>query len=295
MEWSVCHSSSFAGDYMTKVILLTGATGFVGKQILRALQDYDIEVRLILRQESDFTSDNSVKIDSIIKTPDLFTEPTSWWASVCEGIDSIIHCAWYAEPSHYLQSPKNLDCLKGTLNLAQGAIEARVRRFIGIGTCFEYDLSPGLLSVETALKPITPYAATKAAAFLGLSQCLPAEHLEFAWCRLFYLFGEGEDARRLVPYIHSKLSTGQYAELTSGNQIRDFLDVEEAGRMITEVAMGNKQGAVNICSGSSISVRQLAEQIADKYGRRDLLRFGARPDNLVDPPCVVGVKTKLVL
>jgi dTDP-6-deoxy-L-talose 4-dehydrogenase (NAD+) len=50
-----------------------------------------------------------------------------------------------------------------------------------------------------------------------------------------------------------------------------------------------RTGPVNICSGHGISVRALAESIADEYGRRDLLRFGARPDNLIDPPCVVGV------
>jgi dTDP-6-deoxy-L-talose 4-dehydrogenase (NAD+) len=83
---------------------------------------------------------------------------------------------------------------------------------------------------------------------------------------------------------------GEPAELTSGSQIRDYLDVNEAGRMIVETALSAVQGPVNICSGMPITVRQLAEQIADEYGRRDLLRFGARPDNLVDPPCVVGVR-----
>jgi dTDP-6-deoxy-L-talose 4-dehydrogenase (NAD+) len=59
--------------------------------------------------------------------------------------------------------------------------------------------------------------------------------------------------------------------------------------MIVDVALSDRQGPVNICSGVPITVRQLAEQIADQYGRRDLLKFGARPDNLFDPPCVVGV------
>ena len=80
------------------------------------------------------------------------------------------------------------------------------------------------------------------------------------------------------------------AELSSGSQIRDYLDVREAGRMIVEHALGAGQGPVNICSGTPVTVRELAERIADEYGRRDLLRFGARPDNLVDPPCVVGVR-----
>jgi dTDP-6-deoxy-L-talose 4-dehydrogenase (NAD+) len=60
--------------------------------------------------------------------------------------------------------------------------------------------------------------------------------------------------------------------------------------MIVEAALGTVQGPINICSGVPMTIRQLAERIADEYGRRDLLRFGARPNNLVDPPCVVGVR-----
>ena len=60
--------------------------------------------------------------------------------------------------------------------------------------------------------------------------------------------------------------------------------------MIVDVALGSRKGPVNICSGKPITVRELAERIADEFGRRDLLRFGARPDNPVDPPCVVGVR-----
>ena len=114
--------------------------------------------------------------------------------------------------------------------------------------------------------------------------------VEFAWCRLFYLYGEGEDERRLVPFLRGKLEAGEAAELTSGQQIRDYLDVRDAGRMIADAALGTVQGPINICSGIPVTIRQLAEQIADEYGRRDLLRFGARPDNPVDPPCVIGVR-----
>jgi dTDP-6-deoxy-L-talose 4-dehydrogenase (NAD+) len=60
--------------------------------------------------------------------------------------------------------------------------------------------------------------------------------------------------------------------------------------MIVETALSQVQGPVNICSGIPVSVRQLAEQIADEYGRRDLLKFGVRPENLFDPPYVVGVR-----
>ena len=272
------------------LIVLTGATGFVGRQVLRELGKRNCTVRLIVRDGSQNRIAQSNAIEAVIATADLWSESVAWCADVCRDVDSVIHVAWYAEPGQYLQSPKNLECLAGTLRLAQGASQAKVRRFVGIGTCFEYDLSAGYLTVATPLRPSTPYAAAKAAAFMALSQYLPQQGVEFAWCRLFYLYGEGEDARRLVPYLRAKLSAGEPADLSSGTQIRDYLDVREAGRMIVEHALGAGQGPVNICTGTPVTVRELAERIADEYGRRDLLRFGARPDNLVDPPCVVGLR-----
>ena len=269
------------------LILLTGATGFVGRQVLRGLAQRGCRVRAVVRQGKQIAA--SPAIDSVVASPDIFTESTAWWIEACRGVDTVIHTAWYAEPGRYLESPKNADCLSGTLNLALGAAQAKVHRFVGIGSCFEYDLGAGHLTVDTPLKPSTPYARAKAAAFQQLSQLLPQSGVEFAWCRLFYLYGEGEDERRLVPYLRTKLKAGEPAELSSGTQIRDFLEVSEAGRLIAEAALGTIQGPVNICSGAGITVRALAEQIADEYGRRDLLRFGARPDNLVDPPVVVGV------
>lgn len=276
---------------MTGIVLLTGATGFVGRQVLRALGERGVRVRAVVRDGKQGQIATLDGIEAVVTTPHLFAENADWWADVCKGIETIIHVAWYAEPGKYLQSAKNLDCLTGTLQMAKGAVQARVKRFIGIGTCFEYDLTGGMLSVETPLRPLTPYAGAKAAAFMALSQWLPQQGVEFAWCRLFYLYGDGEDERRLVPYLRTKLMAGEPAELTSGNQIRDFLDVREAGRMIVETALSDAQWPVNICSGIPITVRQLAEQIADEYGRRDLLKFGVRPDNLVDPICVVGRRT----
>lgn len=275
---------------MKKRILVTGATGFVGRQVLGYLTTQDIQLTVIVRDGKQSMLTNNCAIDSIITTPDLFAETAEWWANVLQGIDTVIHVAWYTEPGKYLQSSKNLDCLQGTLNMAKGAAQAGLRRFVGIGTCFEYDLNRGILSIETQLKPSTPYAGAKAATYMSLSQWLPVHGIEFVWCRLFYLYGEGEDARRLVPYLRGKLAAGEPAELTSGNQIRDFMDVAEAGGLIAEAALGTVQGPINICSGIPVTVKQLAESIADEYGRRDLLKFGARQDNLIDPPCVVGLR-----
>lgn len=275
---------------MTRTVLVTGATGFVGRQVLAALARRDVLVRVVTRNRAVEWPGRSANLESILSTQDVFAETDTWWRHALDGVDTVIHAAWYAEPGKYLQSPQNLACLEGTLRLARVAAEQHLRRFIGLGTCFEYDVEQCRLSVTTPLRPTSLYASAKASVFLTLSQLFDLTGTEFAWCRLFYLYGEGEDPRRLVPYIRAQLKAGLAAQLTSGEQLRDYLDVSMAGEMIADVALDAVRGPINICSGKATSVRQLAERVADEYGRRDLLMFGTRPDNIVDPACVVGVR-----
>jgi nucleoside-diphosphate-sugar epimerase len=274
---------------MTKTVLLTGGTGFVGRRLASQLMDRGFSVRHVVREGRADELPRDGAIDSIFETADLFAEPVERWAEMCQGVDTVVHAAWYAEPGHYLVSERNFACLTGSLNLGRGAAMAGVQRFVGIGTCFEYDTSAGTLSTSTPLKPTTPYAAAKAATFMTLSAWLPLHHVAFAWCRLFYLYGEGEDDRRLVPYIRSRLRAGLPADLTTGDQVRDFLDVVEAAKLITDVVESNDEGPFNICSGVPVTIRQVAETIADEFGRRDLLRFGSQPKHYNDPAVVVGI------
>ncbi len=270
---------------------MTGATGFVGRHVLRALQTREHRLRLVARPGTvpggEWTKDVEV-----VTTDDLFAESMHWWCDTLRGVDAVLHMAWYTEPGLYLQSPRNLDCLAGTLAMAKACTQAGVGRFVGLGTCFEYDSRPGHLSIDTPLQPESPYAAAKAAAYLALREHFRVAGIAFAWLRLFYLFGEGEDPRRLVPYVRKQLALGNPVELTSGKQVRDYMDVRDAAADIVEQFLGEKQGAVNICSGQGATVRQLVERIADEYGRRDLLKFGARADNFTDPPVVVGIKDR---
>jgi nucleoside-diphosphate-sugar epimerase len=278
---------------MSGIVILTGATGFVGRQVLRALATTGAKVRVIVRKGREWEVERSDALESIVSTEDLFAEDVSWWVEVLRDSETIIHCAWYAEPGKYLRSTQNLSCLIGTLQMAKGAILAGMKRFVGIGTCFEYDLTNGFVSIDTPLMPLTPYAGAKVAAFLGLTHILPAQGLEFSWCRLFYLHGEGEDGRRLIPYLRANLADGMPVKIVSGEHIRDFLDVRDAGQIITKIALSRSLGPVNVCSGIPITIRQIAEKIADEYGRRDLIEFGTPPTHAFNPPCVVGVATPL--
>lgn len=270
-------------------ILLTGATGFVGRHILAHLLSQGAEVHVVVRR----VKAEPQGVAGVHLTDDLFREDEAFWRAACEGIDTLVHAAWYAEPGKYVTSPKNLACMTGTIRMAEWAASTGVKRFVGVGSCFEYDREAGYLKTSTPLVPSTPYGAAKAGTYLALSRALPGLGLSFAWCRLFYLYGEGEDSRRLVPYLRECFATGMPAELTSGDQVRDYMDVAEAGRRIAGVALSSAQGAFNISTGVPLTVRQLAQLIADEYGRADLLRFGARPDRPDDPRCVIGEPTPI--
>jgi dTDP-6-deoxy-L-talose 4-dehydrogenase (NAD+) len=274
---------------MNERVVLTGATGFVGKQVLKSLIQRGAVVRVVLRPGRS----PPVGVADTVETEDVFAEDPAWWAKTCRSMDRLVHVAWPVMHGTYLHSPNNMDALIGTLRMAQGASQAGITRIVGIGTCAEYGLVAHPMDTETSLRPSTAYGAAKAATYLALAKFLPIMGVSFAWCRLFYLFGENEDARRFVPYLHTCLASGKPVNLGSGDAVRDYLDVAEAGEHIAVVALSNIAGAINICSGQPITIRELAEGIADQYGRKDLLRFGARPSSPDDPAYVVGIPTPL--
>lgn len=271
-----------------KTILLTGASGFVGRQIAKALIARGHRLRLVLRpggvQRSGLSSDD---VD-VVETGDLFGESADWWTGHLAEVDTVIHAAWYVEPGKYLDSHVNIDCVIGSLALAAGAAQAGVRHFIGIGTCFEYQLPNAAITETSALGPVTLYAAAKLALYRMLARRFSETGTALAWARLFYLFGGGEHPARLFPTLHRKLSSGEPMLLSSGDKVRDFLDVTEAGRMIATLAETGQTGAVNVCSGHPVTIREVATGIADLYGRRDLLEFGTATLHPRDPMAVAG-------
>jgi nucleoside-diphosphate-sugar epimerase len=272
----------------SKTIVLTGATGFVGRQILRRLLERGHRVRVLLRDPARLEVQAS-RVD-VRQTNDLFHEPSPRLCQMLADTDTLIHAAWYVEPASYIDASQNIDCLTGTLELAKAFVRAGGKRFVGIGTCFEYDLRAETLSVDTPLAPATIYAAAKASAFQMLYHYFQKVNLSFAWCRLFYLFGEGEHERRLVPTIRNALVAGTEVPLTDGTQIRDYMDVANAAEEVVRVALSDTLGPVNVCSGQPITVREMAENIADTFLARHLLRFGALPRRPDDPQRIVGLR-----
>src|SRR5262249_41848694 len=153
-------------------------------------------------------------------------EPASYAEALAEGRpEACVHLAWSMGPG-FLESDDNVSFAAATARFADSVHRAGCRRFVGVGTCFEYDLRrvvDALAEIDPT-GPHTKYGAGKDSARELLSGVL-ASRCSLVWARLFFLYGPRESERRLVPAVARALIRGDAAKVTSGEQIRDFLHV----------------------------------------------------------------------
>lgn len=274
-------------------VLVTGATGFIGAYVVRALLERGHAVRAVARAGASRARLADLEHRIEWATADLFGDPSLDRRALAAGTELCVHCAWYVEPGKYLEAPENLTCLDGSVALLHALADAGVRRAVYVGTCFEYDFDYGWLAETTPVKPASFYAAAKASTRLLGARLAESRGLSWCWVRPFYQYGPFEDARRLVPYVIDTLAKGETAGITSGKQVRDFLHVADVGSAIAAAADSALEGPVNIGSGVPVTVRQIVETIARLLGAEDRVAFGARPDNPTDPPFICANIGKL--
>jgi len=117
--------------------------------------------------------------------------------------------------------------------------------------------------------------------------------MDFAWTRFFYLYGPGEPKERLVPSVVLALLNGQTAKCTHGEQIRDFLYVEDVASAVWAVTKSDLTGPVNIGSGQPVKIRTLVEALGRILNKSGDIIFGALPTDSEEPPLLVADVRKL--
>lgn len=278
---------------MRATVLITGATGFIGSRLTARLVEQGREVWALIRPGSD-TGRIRELLPALRIISGQLGRPEAWNLGAEEKVPPLcVHLAWYAEPGRYLDGIENLELLHDSLKMAQFVAARGCRRLVAAGTSYEYDTTFGTLAEATPTRPNCLYAAAKLSLFQLLSHLLPRWGMELAWARLFNPYGPGEDSRRLVPSLILALLEDREAPLTGGEQVRDFLHVDDLAAALAEVAQGNLQGPVNIGSGKPLAVKELAASLGRLLGKQKLLKFGALPYRPGEPGFVVADITRL--
>jgi UDP-glucuronate decarboxylase len=275
-------------------VLLTGITGFIGSHVARQLVETDDEIYGMVRQGSNHWRIEDIEASLKLVQADLADGEALERVMTSLKPDVVLHLAWFAEPGVYINSMQNLDMLTGSLRLAALAARSGCKYFMGVGTCFEYDLSCGYLTESTPVKPQSLYAGSKLAFRTVLEQIGRTTGIETAWVRLFYQYGAYEDKRRVVPAVITALLNHQTQKLTAGEQIRDYLHVEDVASAIAAIFHNKITGEVNVGSGKPVSIRDLTMKIGALLGRTELLDYGAIPYNPDDPMFICANNRRLV-
>lgn len=270
-------------------VLVTGASGFVGRAVLPQLAASGYEVHVVTRTHAapDVPAARSHRLDLL--------DGSATEALIAAVRPShLLHLAWYTTPVRYWSSDRNLAWVEASLRLVRSFAAAGGERVVAAGTCAEYDPSGGRCSeTTTPRRPASLYGTCKNALFeMALAHARSAGH-QLAWARLFHPYGPAERPERLVPSVVRNLLVGRPVEVSHGRQERDFVFVEDVGHVLVRLLDSELEGGVNIGSGEATSVRSVVTAIADRIGASAEVRFGARDAGDEGPPRIVADVSRL--
>jgi len=275
-----------------KQVLLTGATGFIGRHAIQPLVERGFDVHCIYRTTTPHTIADEKHVTwhraDLLNRHDV----EKLFASVSPTY--LLHLAWDVTPGTYLESINNFNWLVSSLHLLQKFAESGGTRAVCAGTCFEYDVRYGYcIENLTPTVPFTYYGSCKHQLQSIGEKYADIAGFDFAWGRIFQPYGPYEYPTRLVPSVIQSLLKDEPAQCTYGNQIRDFLHVADVADAFAAILDSKVTGIINIGSGKPVSIKELVMQIAKNLGKEDDIRLGAIPARENEPPFIVADTSRL--
>jgi nucleoside-diphosphate-sugar epimerase len=249
-------------------ILLTGATGFIGRHCIEPLRQRGWEIIAVTSDTAELAEEDGVSWHRAnLLDPGVPAELIHQTRP-----DALLHLAWTLVAG----SVENFRWTRAGLHLLMEFTEQGGRRAVMAGSCAEYDWGVEQpLSEASPRRPATPYGVCKNA--LGeLAESYRTEvGLSAAWARIFFLYGPGESENRLVASVIRALLAGSPALSTHGEQLRDYLYVEDLADALASLVDSELLGPINVASGSSVRLKELIEEIAGQLDKRELVQLGA--------------------
>jgi dTDP-6-deoxy-L-talose 4-dehydrogenase (NAD+) len=271
-------------------VAVTGATGFIGRHVLAELEARSVETIALVRPS---TAKAFVPSGGRVVQLDLHNTPPNAFELMGRP-DVLIHLAWSGLPNykslHHFEQE-----LPAQYRFLKDLVESGLQNLVVAGTCFEYGMQSGALSEDTAPHPSNPYGFAKDALRCQLEYLKAFHPFHLTWARLFYLYGEGQAESSLLPQIKQAAERcDPVFNMSGGEQLRDYLPVNEVARHLVSLSLAGKDiGAVNVCSGTPVSVRKLVENWIRENGWSITLNLGHYPYPDYEPMAFWGDRRKL--
>lgn len=271
-------------------VLITGATGFIGRNCVRELLHCGGEVCAVSRNPGIGKHPNLHE-----RCCDLFKAGEA--SAVMDEFrpSHLLHLAW-TMPSDWTSTEDqgNSAWIEASMNLLKSFTQAGGRRVVLAGTCAEYDWKDGkCVEDKTPIKPRGAYAACKAELHHRSMHYCRGNGVSHVWARVFFAYGPHESRRRLVPSVVCSLLRGETAKVSHGAQMRDYVYVGDVADAMVRLLASDVEGAFNIGSGEAVRLRDLVSHVGMALDRLEAIEFGAVPAQQIDHPIIESDTHKL--
>ena len=199
-----------------KKVILTGATGLIGQNIITPLKKLGYEIwALTIDEENPDFDINWIKCN-------IFDEKSLKQAFEQIKPTHLMNFAWITG-GDYLSNPMNQNFVLAGMNMLKFFKENGGKRAVFSGTCFEYDFIDKPIKEDNPLNPTTLYAQCKNELREKAQQYCSNNDLSFGWGRIFYVFGKNEKPGRLTPTIINNFKNGKEVTITCGSLLKDYM------------------------------------------------------------------------
>ena len=260
-------------------VLVTGATGFIGANLVHSLVDKGYEVHIFLRETSDTWRINDI-IGKVSKHYCDLTDRNKVKETIAEIKPQIIfHLAIYGGYPFQKNSIKIINTnFIGTVNLLSACVNNGFECFVNTGSSSEYGVKDKPMSESDILEPINDYGVAKAASTLYCQSVAKRYSLPVFTLRLFSPYGYYESPTRLIPYLITSCLQNKEINLSRPDTVRDFVfidDVIDAYFRVVKESKNLKSGDIfNIGSGKQHNLKEVFEIISKLTGYVKMPHWG---------------------